>query len=108
MPRVGSRGKKINTETMFTFQGHMEIDELDIFWREMRLLLCIDRGVIEQDILEFFFDMRDAIQNLLSDANIGFIFAHRTRLQEILNREIGVRRILQDELDRTRRPELMV
>ena len=70
--------------------------------------LCIAPSLIEQDVFEFLFDLRDSINKMLSSTVPFTIFEINNELNLILLAEVNIKQKLVDELSRVRRPEVFV
>jgi len=108
MPRTFSRGKKWTAQSVFDVSGYLSLDEEDLFLNRLRPILCIDTGIIEQDVFQFFFDLRKNLNEIRNFQEVPNIPGITPRINTLLIDEVTIRQILQAEINRVRRPEPFV
>lgn len=57
MPRTFSRGKKIDSETIFQLFEHLDLDEEEIFISAARIKWCTEPALEEQEIIDPLLDL---------------------------------------------------
>jgi len=108
MPRTFSRGQRWTFDSILEVSQYVSLDDGDLLLNFYRNRICIDSGLIEQDVFEFFFDLRDKLSEIRSFQEVPNIPGIIPRINTILDDEIVLKAKLNRELNRVRRPDIFV